>query len=344
MDTNIENDDAAKILRIFKILKAREVQKSRIDRAGEQAQQQEERIQRLQRPVVQSLEKLKEQPVIIQQPAIQQQPPLPILLPPQEVQQPVEQQQEEEQLVEEEQQQTEEPVVVGAANIIQQLYHGARKQPPVVNTQFEINPSNALLGQRGRVDLNKLYNEGSFKMQNLGSGLFTFLPKNKITPGLAALLILPYADIKVSKVKPTKKDIATYNDIMAFAGYIGNRASKYRQYIKPYLDLSGQQEEEEESPAENTEEEERDLTTGAIKKKKIAQPERTYFGRGGTFYYSRPEELKHRFQLLTSAVRAGNNSNQMAQELSAVLDELKRTGMMGRELHKQAYLRYFRRF
>jgi len=54
-------------------------------------------------------------------------------------------------------------------------------------------------------------------------------------------------------------------------------------------------------------------------------------------YYSNPQELINRLELIIASVRAGNSSNELKNEAGAILDKLQIQGAITRNEYKKLY-------
>ena len=59
--------------------------------------------------------------------------------------------------------------------------------------------------------------------------------ESKLCVGLVALLLLPFDDLKRSKITPTDQDMSYYVDIMSRTGFSSVNSRKYQTYIKTKL-------------------------------------------------------------------------------------------------------------
>ena len=59
--------------------------------------------------------------------------------------------------------------------------------------------------------------------------------ESKLSVGLVALLLLPFDDLKRSKITPMDQDMSYYVDIMSRTGFSSVNSRKYQTYIKTKL-------------------------------------------------------------------------------------------------------------
>ena len=115
---------------------------------------------------------------------------------------------------------------------VQQLYRQFRHPNKCKSTQYEINIPNGVLGLKGQVDVPMLVNENVLKVKIMGKQDIIY---NNLTPGLVALLLLPFDDIRRSTITPTEEDITSYVNIISQVGFSSINSKKYQAYIKTKL-------------------------------------------------------------------------------------------------------------
>ena len=108
---------------------------------------------------------------------------------------------------------------------VQNLYQSHRKQSSNRTTSYEVDLNDGKIGENGSIDIESLFNNNELKFTVDGKRYSI-----ELTEGLAALLLLPYQDLKDLKITPN--DIKIYRKIMQYSGYKSSVAKKYTEYLK----------------------------------------------------------------------------------------------------------------
>jgi len=107
---------------------------------------------------------------------------------------------------------------------VQKLYLKFRNSTKCKTTQFEI-AEKGVLGLKGQVDAALLLNENILHIRIPGKA---DIYENNLSVGLVALLLLPFDDLKRSKITPTEEDMMYYVEIMSRTGFSSINSKKYQ--------------------------------------------------------------------------------------------------------------------
>ncbi len=212
---------------------------------------------------------------------------------------------------------------------IQQLYRQFRHPNKCKSTQFEINIPSGVLGLKGQVDVPMLVNENVLKVKIIGK---QDIINNNLTPGLVALLLLPFDDIRKSNITPTEGDITTYVDIISKVGFSSINSKKYQAYIKSKLPAQPQyrsrstviSSESEDDVFESAQQQMHDLSLEEKRGK-------------GLMFYNNPKELEEKLMLMVGSLKAGNTSAELNKNIRSILDEMQSVNYITLKQHRLLY-------
>ncbi len=213
---------------------------------------------------------------------------------------------------------------------IQQLYRQFRHPNKCKSTQFEINIPNGILGLKGQVDVPMLVNENVLKVKIMGKQDIVY---NDLTPGLVALLLLPFDDIRRSNITPTEGDITTYVDIINKVGFSSINSKKYQAYIK--TKLAAQPQYRSRSTVISSESEDEVFETAQQKMHDLSLEEEK---RGkGIMFYKDPKELESKLMIMVGNLKAGNTSTELKKDIRSILDEMLSVNYITLKQHRLLY-------
>ena len=192
-------------------------------------------------------------------------------------------------------------------------------------------PPSGILGLNGEVDVPLLFNDNVLKIEIIGKQDIFY---NKLTPGLVALLLLPFDDIRKSNITPTEEDITSYVSIMNQVGFSSINSKKYRAYIKKKLAVLPQNYRSRATVVSS--ESEDDLFEAAAQQMHNLSLEEEKRGKGIMFYKD-PKELEPKFMLMVGSLKAGNTSSELKKDIRSVLDEMLNVNYITPKQHRVLY-------
>ncbi len=212
---------------------------------------------------------------------------------------------------------------------VQKLFNsvfGASKPPRYDFTQWDVNPTNGILGLNGRVDINALFQKGHVRV-SLTSGELVYDNENP-SRGLVSLLLLPGPYLRDQRnagdTTVTDEDTKTFHHIMTQVGATSTNSLKLTEFInklskkkKKNADLNATVLEDDSPP-----------------KKKSSKSGR------GVFAYSDANDLKKRLELIAGSIRAGNTSSELRDGMRAILDELFHLKLILPSVHRRFYKQF----
>lgn len=317
--------------KVRKIESARKVQKEKIESNQLNKLIQSEDIERMQKPVVTALEPLAQIPgevqALQQQQQTAQQKQLNVLQTllgkALELQQPKDFSDDEEPESESESESPPEQHYW-----VQNLFSTYRSNESRLS-KCEVS-SKGNIGEIGKMSLPKLFNNNEIELSVDGRVLYRVEPKD-MTPGIAALVLLPWNDIEQSNIEITNLDKNIYYNIMNYAGMKASKGVKYQNILKPIQD-------QEDSLEEPHQAEAMDIDSTFVNPLHKSTPQ---VKRGkGVFVYNNPQELENRIGLVIGSIRAGNTSIELRKELRSLLDEMLEKGYMGLNIHEKYYSKF----
>lgn len=211
---------------------------------------------------------------------------------------------------------------------IQQFY---KKYRTKTLTKMEIN-LDGTLGHHGYVDIDLMFNKGMIKLNYSGKKSH-LISLDLMTLGLVGLLLLPYDDLKYAQINHpfeiTNSDIEFYAQIMLQCGIEkqSKNSRKYKAFVKQFDD-----DDTEVVTSLTPQQLQRD-------KDRDEQISRKRFGLG-VFHYNNPDDLEQRLDLLMGSLNAGNNSDDVRQEIRAILDKLLEIEYIPYTIHKKFYQKF----
>ncbi len=212
---------------------------------------------------------------------------------------------------------------------VQQLYRQFRHPNKCKSTQFEINIPNGVLGLKGQVDVPMLVNENVLKVKIMGKQDIIY---NNLTPGLVALLLLPFDDIRRSNITPTEEDITSYVNIISQVGFSSINSKKYQAYIK--TKLAAQPQYRSRSTAVSSESEDDVFETATQQMHDLSLEAK----RGkGIMLYKDPKELETKLMIMAGSLKAGNTSTELKKDIRSILDEMLSVNYITLKQHRVLY-------
>lgn len=205
---------------------------------------------------------------------------------------------------------------------VQVFYRKYRQQRKHKATDLELDFTDGSLGEDGKVDVLELYNKGNLNITTPGG--YISIPAKKMTPGLLALLTLPFMDLKESGIKPTARDRLKYFDTMYECGIPkhSSTGTKYKIYIKPGLTKT------------------KKIIRERLEKE-IEDEEALQETQGkGVFVYKEPKELQDRLSMLVGSIEAGNNNQEIKSEMRSILNKLQEEHNIPDCLHKKFFCKF----
>jgi len=200
---------------------------------------------------------------------------------------------------------------------VQRLYRQFRNQAKSKSTQFEINISNGVIGLKGQVDIPLLVNENLLRIKIMGrQDIFN----DNLTPGLVALLLLPFDDLRRSNITPTEDDITNYVNIISLVGFSSINSKKYQAYIKTKLAAMPQDYRSRSTVASSESEE--DLLEKRGK---------------GIMFYQDPKELESKLMIKVGSLKSGNTSTELKEDIRSILDEMISVNYITLKQHRVLY-------
>ena len=191
---------------------------------------------------------------------------------------------------------------------VQKLYRKFRNSTKCKTTQFEI-AEKGVLGLKGEVDVALLFNENILHIRIPGKA---DIHENNPSLGLVALLLLPFDDLKRSKITPTEDNIHTYVEIMSRTGFSSINSKKYQVYIKSRLPSRTQSNRSTNQVSEESESEDDVFETAQQIQNMSLQEEKS--GKG-IYMYQNPRELEAKLMLIIGSMKAGNTSKESGKSI-----------------------------
>jgi hypothetical protein len=186
-----------------------------------------------------------------------------------------------------------------------------------------------VLGLKGQVDVPMLVNENVLKVKIMGK---QDIIDNNLTPGLVALLLLPFDDIRRSTITPTEEDITSYVNIISQVGFSSINSKKYQTYIK--TKLAAQPQYRSRSTAVSSESEDDVFETATQQMHDLSLEEK----RGkGIMLYKDPKELETRLMIMVGSLKAGNTSTELKKDIRSILDEMLNVNYITLKQHRVLY-------
>ncbi len=198
---------------------------------------------------------------------------------------------------------------------VQKLYRNFCNSTKCKTTQFEI-AEKGVLGLKGEVDVALLFNENILHIRIPGKA---DIHENNPSLGLVALLLLPFDDLKRSKITPTEDNIHTYVEIMSRTGFSSVNSKKYQVYIKSRLTSRTQSHRSTNEVSEESECEDDVFETAQQIQNMSLQEERS--GKG-IYMYQNPRELEAKLMLMIGSMKVGNTSKELKRDVRMILDEM----------------------
>jgi len=213
---------------------------------------------------------------------------------------------------------------------VQKLYRKFRNSTKCKTTQFEI-AEKGVLGLKGEVDVALLFNENILHSRIPGKA---DIHENNPSLGLVALLLLPYDDLKRSKITPTEDNIHTYVEIMSRTGFSSINSKKYQVYIKSRLPSRTQSHRSTNQVSAESESEDDVFETAQQIQNMSLQEEKS--GKG-IYMYQNPRELEAKLMLMIGSMKAGNTSKELKRDVRMILDEMLKINYITLKQHRLLY-------
>lgn len=213
---------------------------------------------------------------------------------------------------------------------VQKLYRKFRNSTKCKTTQFEI-AEKGVLGLKGEVDVALLFNENILHIRIPGKA---DIHENNPSLGLVALLLLPFDDLKRSKITPTEDNIHTYVEIMSRTGFSSVNSKKYQVYIKSRLTSRTQSHRSTNQVSEESESEDDVFETAQQIQNMSLQEEKS--GKG-IYMYQNPKELEAKLMLMIGSMKAGNTSKELKRDVRMILDEMLKINYITLKQHRLLY-------
>jgi hypothetical protein len=214
---------------------------------------------------------------------------------------------------------------------IQKLYRKYRNSTKCKTTQFEI-AEKGVLGLKGQVDVALLLNENILHIRIPGKG---DIYENNPSVGLAALLLLPFDDLKRSKITSTEEDMKHYVEIMSRTGFSSINSKKYQTYIKTRLPSrtksyrsTTQVSDSEDDVFETASGSEPQIQNMSLQEEKVGK---------GIHLYQNPKELEAKLMLMIGSMKAGNTSKELKRDVRMILDEMLKINYITLKQHRLLY-------
>jgi hypothetical protein len=155
--------------------------------------------------------------------------------------------------------------------------------------------------------------------------------ESNLSVGLVALLLLPYDDLKRSKITPTNQDMSYYVDIMSRTGFSSVNSKKYQTYIKTRL-ASRTQSYRSTTQVSDSED---DVFEAAHEMQNLSLEEEK--SGKGIYMYQNPRELEAKLMLMIGSIKAGNTSRELKSDVRRILDEMLKINYITLKQHRLLY-------
>lgn len=224
---------------------------------------------------------------------------------------------------------------------VQKLYSDYRRSGESRLSKCEVSLKGNI-GEIGRIPMSNLFNNNELQLY-VENRLLYKVDSKDMTPGIAALILLPWRDIEQSGIEITQSDKETYYTIMKYAGLKSSKSSKYQNIIKPLEQAESEEEMDIEEERTIVPRSQRTHSRTHSRTDSRTDSRRKAFGKTfgkGVFAYNDPCDLENRIGLVIGSIRAGNTSIELRNELRALLDEMLKKGYMGSNIHQKFYTKY----
>ena len=141
------------------------------------------------------------------------------------------------------------------------------------------------------------------------------------------MLLLPFDDLKHSKITPTDQDMSYYVDIMSRTGFASVNSWKYQIYIKTKL-ASRTQSYRSTTEVSDSEEDVFEMQNLSLQEEKSGK---------GIYVYQNPRELEARLMILIGSIKAGNTRRELKRDVRRILDEMLKINYITLKQHKLLY-------
>lgn len=214
-----------------------------------------------------------------------------------------------------------------------------QKYKKAQTTKLEVD-LNGKFGSAGYLDMIDLFNQGNMRLR-IGKREYEIQQEN-ITQGLVGLFLLPYDDLKASKVRITNGDVEIYQSIMIMAGIKGSTQNrKYKEYLRGTEKQQAIFEQEREADIlEKSRQDYYQEQEDENIRKSMELPQKKKMGKGICKPYKTVQDLTERLEVLLGSMNVGNTSSEVRNEARHILDKLLEMKEILPVIHRKLFTKF----
>ena len=218
-----------------------------------------------------------------------------------------------------------------------QTFYQKHKKAQTTKLEADLNGK---FGTAGYLDMIDLFNHGNMRLR-AGKREYE-IQKENITLGLVALFLLPYDDLKASKVRITNGDVEIYKSLMIMAGIKGSTQNrKYREYLRGTEKQQAIFEQEREADVlEKSRQDYFQEREDEDVRNFLELPPKKKMGKGFCKPYKTVQDLTERLEVLLGSINVGNTSSEVRNEARHILDKLLEMKEILPVIHRKLFVKF----
>lgn len=218
-----------------------------------------------------------------------------------------------------------------------QTFYQKYKRVQTTNLEADLNGK---FGNAGFLDMTDLFNHGTMRLR-AGKREYD-IQQDYVSPGLVGLFLLPYDDLKASKVRISAGDVAIYRKILVMAGVKGSRHNrKYQEFLKGMEKEEAVFDQERETDVlEKSREDYFQEQEDENVRKSMDLPPKKKMGKGICKPYKTVQDLTERLEVLLGSMNVGNTSSEVRNEARHILDKLLEMKEILPVIHRKLFIKF----